>query len=144
LAVDALVLESVYPDIDAALSNRLRVNLGRFAGPIFTPFLTPAFKLLLPPIIGAAPSELRPIDHIAMAGAPILIASGTADAYTTLTEARALFDRASKPKQFDAVAGAAHVDLESYDPGRYWAVVLPFLNRNVKPDRLMHEDISPP
>ncbi len=41
LAVDALVLEAVYPDMDAALSTRLRVRLGRFAGPLFTPLLTP-------------------------------------------------------------------------------------------------------
>ena len=34
------------------------------------PLLASAFKLLLPPILDAAPSELRPIDHIATAGAP--------------------------------------------------------------------------
>ena len=114
------MLESVYPDIDAALSNRLRVNLGRFAGPLFTPVLTPAFKLLLlPPILGATPSELRPIDHIAMAGVPILIASGSVGAYTPLNEAKELFDRASEPKQFWAVEGAGHVDLEQYDPAQY-------------------------
>lgn len=128
LAVDALVLEAVYPDIDAALSNRLRVNLGRFAGPLFTPLLTPAFKLLLPPVLGATPRELRPIDHIAIAGVPILIASGSVDAYTPLTEAKNLFHRASEPKQFWAVEGAGHVDLEQYDRARYWDTVLPFLN----------------
>ncbi|WP_256367039.1 alpha/beta hydrolase [Acidisphaera sp. L21] len=132
LAVDALVLESVYPDIDRALSNRLRANLGRIAGAVFTPILTPAFKLLLPPILGATPSELRPIDHIAQAGVPILIASGTVDTYTPLSEAKALFDRAAEPRQFWAVEGAAHVDLEQYDPARYWSVVLPFLDRHVK------------
>jgi fermentation-respiration switch protein FrsA (DUF1100 family) len=132
LAVDALVLESVYPDIDAALSNRLCVNLGRFAGPLFTPLLTPAFKLLLPPILGAAPSDLRPIDHIAMAEAPVLLASGTLDTYTPIAEAKALFDQAAEPKQFWAVSGAAHVDLEQYDRGQYWTIVLPFLNRYLK------------
>ena len=144
LAVDAMVLESVYPDIDAALSNRLRVNLGRFAGPLFTPLLTPAFKLLLPPILGAVSSELRPIDHIAMTGTPILIASGTLDAYTPLREAKALFNRASEPKQFWAVAGATHVDLEGYDPGRYWAVVLPFLNRHLKRESPARKGIDTP
>ncbi len=61
LPVDALVLESVYPDIEAALSNRLRTGLGTVAGPVFTPLLTPAFELLLPPILGVRPDELRPI-----------------------------------------------------------------------------------
>jgi fermentation-respiration switch protein FrsA (DUF1100 family) len=60
-----------------------------------------------------------------------LIASGTADAYTTITEARSLFDRALEPKQFWPVEGAAHVDLERYNPADYWAHVLPFLTANL-------------
>jgi fermentation-respiration switch protein FrsA (DUF1100 family) len=98
---------------------------------LFTPILTPVFKLLLPPILGAAPRELRPIDRIRMAAAPVLIASGTADPFTPLNEARALFDRAAEPKQFWAVNGAGHVDLEQYDAAQYWNVVLPFLNRYI-------------
>ena len=132
LEVDAIVLESVYPDIDAALSNRLRANLGHVAGPLFTPLLTPTFKLLLPPIICAAPSELRPIDKIRKVNTLLLIASGTADAYTPLDEAKALFDQASVPKQFWGVDGAGHVDLEAYNSTQYWSVVLPFLNRYMK------------
>ncbi len=139
LAVDALVLESVYPDIDAALSNRLRVNLGRFAGPLFTPLLTPAFKLLLPPILGATPNDLRPIAHIAMAAAPVLIASGSIDVYTPLAEAKALFNQASEPKQFWPVEGAGHVDLQQYDPAQYWKIVLPFLNRTLKQEDPTHK-----
>jgi uncharacterized protein len=125
-------IRSVYPDIDAALSNRLRANLGQVAGPLFTPLLTPTFKLLLPPIICAAPSELRPIDKIRKVNTLLLIASGTADAYTPLDEAKALFDQASVPKQFWGVDGAGHVDLEAYNSTQYWSVVLPFLNRYMK------------
>jgi fermentation-respiration switch protein FrsA (DUF1100 family) len=132
LAVNALVLESVYPDIDSALSNRLRVNLGPVAGAIFTPLLTSTFRLLLPPILRAAPGELRPIDRIGTVRAPVLIASGASDGYTPLSEARALFERAAEPKQFWAVDGAAHVDLEQYDVARYWRVVLPFLNKYLR------------
>ncbi len=137
LAADALVLESVYPDMDAALSNRLRVNLGRVAGPLLAPLLASLFETLMPPILGATPGELRPIDHIAVAGVPVLIASGIEDPYTPLAEAAALFDRAVAPKQFWAVAGAGHVDLEQFDPVRYWSVVMPFLDRYVvrRPER---------
>lgn len=127
LNVDALVLESVYPDIDAALANRLRAGLGPVAGPLFTPLLAPVFNLLLPPILGVRPDELRPIDHIEKVAAPLLVASGTADDRTPLSEARALFDRAPEPKRFWAVQGAAHVDLERYDPDQYWRNILPFL-----------------
>lgn len=132
LPVDALVLESVYPDIEAALSNRLRAALGPIAGPVFTPLLTLAFKLLLPPILGVEPNELRPIDHVGSATAPLLIASGTADDRTPISEAQSLFQHAPEPKQFWAVQGAAHVDLERYDPVAYWRVVLPFLSHHLQ------------
>ena len=132
LPVDALVLESVYPDIDAALANRLRTGLGPVIGPLFTPLLTPIFELLLPPILGVRPDELRPIDRIGTVTAPILIASGTADDRTPLNEAQALFDHAPEPKRFWAVQGAAHVDLERYDPSHYWRIVLPFLTEHLQ------------
>jgi pimeloyl-ACP methyl ester carboxylesterase len=132
LDVDALVLESVYPDIDAALANRLRTGLGPLAGPIFVPLLTPTFKLLLPPILGVAADELRPIDRIGRVRAALLVASGTADDHTTIIEAQALFARAPQPKRFWAVQGAAHVDLERYDPPAYWHEVLPFLTDTLR------------
>ena len=129
LAVDAIVLESVYPDIDATLANRLRAGLGLIAGPLLTPVLAPIFERLLPPILGVTPDELRPIDHIGSARAPILLLSGSEDNRTPLAEAQALFDRAPQPKRFWAVQGAAHVDLERFDPNAYWDVVLPFLKQ---------------
>ena len=132
LDVDALVLESVYPDIDAALANRLRAGLGPVAGPLFTPLLVPAFKLLLPPILGVRADELRPIDRIGGIAAPLLLASGAEDARTPLNEAQALFDRAPAPKRFWAAQGAAHVDLERHDPDQYWRNVLPFLDRHLR------------
>ncbi|MSP03416.1 MAG: alpha/beta hydrolase [Acetobacteraceae bacterium] len=127
LPVDALVLESVYPDIDAALSNRLRFHLGPVIGAVFVPILTPLFKWLLPPILGVGPGDLRPLDRIAAATAPLLVASGTLDVHTPIAETAALFARAPDPKQYWPVTGAAHVDLERRDPGAYWRVVTPFL-----------------
>jgi fermentation-respiration switch protein FrsA (DUF1100 family) len=132
LHVDTLVLESVYPDIDAALANRLRRSLGPVAGPLFTPLLTSTFKHLLSPILGVRPDDLRPINAIGQIRAPVLIASGTIDAHTPLVEAQALFDRAPEPKRFWAVKGAAHVDLERFDPQSYWQVVLPFLTETLR------------
>jgi len=132
LKVDALVLESVYPDIDSALANRLRTSLGHLAGPLLTPLLVPAFKLLLPPILGVRPDELRPIDRIGTVVAPLLIASGTVDDRTPLVEAQALFERAPERKHFWAVQGAAHIDLERYSPNEYWRIVLPFLTEHLQ------------
>lgn len=132
LDVDVLVLESVYPDIDAALANRLRAALGSLAGPLFTPLLVPAFKLLLPPILGARPNELRPIDCIGKVMAPLLIASGTADRHTTIAETKMLFERAPEPKKLWMVEGTAHVDLERFCPEQYWETVLPFLTDHLR------------
>jgi fermentation-respiration switch protein FrsA (DUF1100 family) len=132
LTIDALILEAVYPDIDAALANRLRAGLGPLIGPIATPILAPLFKLLLPPIIGVTPAELRPIDRIGSVTAPLLIASGDQDLSTPITEAQDLFDHAPPPKHFWQVHGAAHVDLERVDPPAYWQSVLPFLTEHLQ------------
>ena len=135
LPVDALVLESVYPDIDSALTERLRFHLGRVIGTIFTPVLTRLFEWLFPPILGVSPAELRPIDRIAETRARLLILSGTEDTHTPIAETEALFAHAREPKQYWAVAGAAHVDLERHGPEAYWRVVLPFLTETLRPAR---------
>jgi len=132
LPVDALVLESVFPDIRAALVNRLHIHLGPVIGPALTPVLTPLFRLLMWAVLGVRSSALRPIDRIASVTAPVLIASGTRDASTTIAEAKSLFERATDPKQFWAVEGARHVNLERYNPDAYWQVVLPFITRYVQ------------
>lgn len=122
LAVDALVIESVYPTIESALASRLRRELG-WVGPL----LTPVFTFMLPPVLGVRPDELRPVDHIGAAAAPLLMLSGTEDDRPTLDEATAFYDRAPQPKMFWAVEGAGHVDLERHGPPWYWRRVLPFL-----------------
>ena len=134
LPVDALVLESVYPNIDSALSNRLRTHLGKMIGAMFTPLLTPLFKSLLPPLLGVSPGDLRPVDRIGTVTAPVLVASGTHDTHTTIAEAAALFAHAPEPKQYWAAPGATHADLERQDPEAYWRVVLPFLNERLRRD----------
>lgn len=123
LAVEALVLESVYPTIDAALSNRLRVA----AGVVPATLLAPLFHVLLPPVLGVGAADLRPIDRIGGITAPLLLISGAVDDRTTLAESRALFAAAAAPKRFLAIPGAAHVDLAAHDPALYWGAVLPFL-----------------
>ena len=132
LDVDGLVLESVYADINSALRNRLRVRLGRVIGPLVTPILAPLLEWVMPPILGTQISDLRPIEHAGEIAAPVLIASGTEDAYTPIAEARALSARAPAPKQFWAVENAAHVDLEAFGPDAYWRHVLPFLTARLR------------
>ncbi len=122
LPVDALVLESVYPTIDDAVRDRLRAWLGPI-GPLVTGLVVGG----LLPREGVGAADLRPIDHIGAATAPVFVLAGTDDRYTTLDESRALFERAPAPKEFWAVPGAAHVDLHDFAPAEYERRVGAFL-----------------
>ena len=117
LSADAMVLESVYPTIRDAVADRLRVWLGPFG--VFGSALAPAVIDVVSSDIGVSEDELRPIDHIGAVRAPLLLAAGTDDRYTTIDEARSLFDHARAPKQFWAVKGAGHEDLFAFDPAEY-------------------------
>jgi fermentation-respiration switch protein FrsA (DUF1100 family) len=132
LDVQALVLESVYPDIVSALADRLRTRLPGMLGMMTVPILVPTFKLIMPPILGVRIDDLRPIDRIGSVTAPLFMAAGTADTYTPMAESRALFLRAPQPKEFWAVEGAGHVDLEQFGPDAYWRHLLPFLASYLK------------
>jgi fermentation-respiration switch protein FrsA (DUF1100 family) len=132
--VDALVLESVFPDLRTALINRLHIYLGPVMGTALAPVLAPMFRLLMWAVLGVRATKLRPIDRIAGVMAPVLVASGTRDRSTTIEEARTLFLRATDLKQFWAVEGAGHVNLERYNPAAYWRVVLPFITQYIQPE----------
>jgi fermentation-respiration switch protein FrsA (DUF1100 family) len=126
LDVDALVLESVYPDIGSAIENRIIAVLGPI-GAVVAPPTTALFKLLLPPFLDLSVSDLRPIDRIASVRAPILLAAGTRDDRTTGVEVQAMFARANEPKRLWLVEGAGHVDLEGFAPAQYRDHVLAFM-----------------
>jgi alpha-beta hydrolase superfamily lysophospholipase len=127
LPVDAMILESVYPDIDHALCHRFEVYLGR-AGCL----LTPIYTALMPAVIGVRPSELRPIDRIGTVTAPVLVIAGAADNRTTLAESKDLFAHAKAPKEFWGVSGAGHVDILKYDAAAYARHVMPFLAKYLR------------
>ena len=112
--VSAVVLESMYPTIDQAVADRLRLHLG-FLGPA----LAPIFEVLLQPQLGITAADLRPIDRMGELGAPVLIVGGTRDQHTTRQETEAIFAAASQPKELWLVAGAAHVDLHDFAKEEY-------------------------
>jgi fermentation-respiration switch protein FrsA (DUF1100 family) len=114
LPIDALVIESVYPTAAEAGFNRVALRLGPLAH-VLTPLLLMQFDWRL----GFSPDSLRPIDRIGTITAPLYVIAGTDDRHTTLAESRRLFDRATAPKEFWAVPGAAHVDLHAHAPAEY-------------------------
>ena len=104
------------------------------AGPAAVVVLSPLFKLLLPPVLGVRPQELRPVDRIGEVRAPVLVAAGADDDHTTLAETERLFARVTAGRELWVVPGAGHVDLQRFAPAEYGRVVLGFLERHLRRD----------
>lgn len=126
-APDAVVLESMYPTIEDATTNRLRTVLGPAGAVLAGPLLWQ-----LPLRAGVAASDLQPIGHVAQLGAPVLIASGAQDRHTPWAETVRLFDAAVEPKEIWRVEGAAHVDLHAFAPQAYERRVLEFFSKHLR------------
>jgi alpha-beta hydrolase superfamily lysophospholipase len=126
LPVNAMVLESSFPTIYQATTDRLAMRFG-FLGKLATPLLTCQLK----PRLGIGPDDLKPIEHAAKITVPKLFLAGTADRDTTLPESQALFAAAAEPKQFWRLDGAAHVDLHAFAKAEYEKRVLDFLAANL-------------
>jgi uncharacterized protein len=90
------------------------------------------WHLVTAPILGIAPTDLRPIDHVGRIRAPLLMLIGARDTYTTVAETTAMFARAPQPKSLWIVDGAGHVDLQAHAPEGYRARVLDFLSRHLR------------
>lgn len=124
---DAVVLESMYPTIEEAIADRLRLRLGA-PGTLLAPLLT----LQLEPRLGIEVERLRPLDHIASLGAPLLLIHGTHDQHTLIEEARAVFSRAAEPKELWEIPNAAHVDLHRFAGKEYEQRVGEFLAKYLR------------
>ena len=121
-----MVLEAVYPDVEDAVRNCLRIYLGPIGSP-----LAPLLLLQFRPWLGISAQDLRPVDHIQDLGAPVLIIAGTKDRHTTMAETRRLFEAAKEPKELWLIEGAAHVDLHRFAGGEYEDRVLGVLRQDL-------------
>ena len=129
LEVQAAVLEAVYPSIEAAVDNRLRIRLGSVG-----PWLSPLLLAQLPPRLGVRPADLRPVEHIGELRCPVLLIAGTADEHTTVGDTRQLFVAARQPKELWLIAGANHAGYERIAGDLYAQRLLTFFNRNLRGD----------
>jgi uncharacterized protein len=130
IAADAFVLESVYPTIRQALSDRLATWFGPLG--FAARWLTSPVIDVLAPEIGVTEDELRPIDRIGEVHAPLFVIAGTDDPYTPLVEAESLYAHARGTKTFWAVDGATHEDIHAYKPREYEKRVGSFLARYLR------------
>ena len=126
IEVDALILESVYPSIESAIENRLRIRLD-----VLGTWLAPLLTLQIRPMLGIDTSALQPLQRLRIFHHPVLIISGAADRHTTLAETQALYAAANEPKGLWIVPNAAHVDLQRFAPADYQRHVLGFLAQHV-------------
>jgi fermentation-respiration switch protein FrsA (DUF1100 family) len=126
IEVDALILESVYPTIVDAIKDRIEIRLGRIGR-----FLAPMLYLQIPLRINASLDELKPIDALKKVYVPVFIISGTNDQHTKIDETKRLYEAANEKKRLWLVNGAEHEDLYSYDPIRYEANILDFIDKSL-------------
>ena len=106
-APSAVVLESMYPTIEEAVSNRLRIYRGDYAAN-----LAPLLVEQLPLRLGIALAQLVPIEQTGARHCPILIIAGSADRHTGRNAG--VFSRQRRqPRRCGSVDGAAHVDLHA-------------------------------
>ena len=124
LDVQAVVLEAVYPSIDRAIVNRLRMRTGPVAK-----LVAPLLLLQLRPRLGVGPADLRPADHISGLGCPVLIVGGTLDRHTTVADAELLFAAARQPKELWLIPDAPHVDFLEFAGDEYRRRILAFLEK---------------
>jgi alpha-beta hydrolase superfamily lysophospholipase len=126
LQVNAMILESVYPTIQQAISDRLETRFG-WPGKLGAPLLTWQLK----PRLGFGMGDLCPIQQVGGITVPKLFIAGTEDRLTTPNESKDLFNAAAEPKQLWLVEGAAHVDLHQFAKEEYEKQVLDFLAKNL-------------
>ena len=125
LNIDAIILESMYPDIRSAVRNRVKPWLGHF-GDLPTELMLAQLK----PRLGASVEDLQPIRHMTQLNCPVFIIGGEVDYQTPPDETRNLFEAANEPKSLWVVPGAGHVDLRTFAPEQYEAKVLAFLGQH--------------
>jgi uncharacterized protein len=128
LPADAMVLQAVYPDIRAAIRNRLSAILGTILGTVGEPFLS--YQSLFRQ--GEWPARLSPIRAAAKLRSPTLVIGGGEDQYTPPVETRAMFDAIKAPKEVWIVPGLSHAGISSEQNAPYRARVEAFLLRHLK------------
>lgn len=127
LPLSAVVLESMFPTIREAVSDRLNIYLGPLGES-----LTPLLLWQLPMRLDISPDQLRPIAELPSLHVPLLIAAGSIDRHTTLRETERIYAAASNPKELWVVNGAAHVDLHAFDSKAYEERVSAFLAKHLR------------
>jgi len=139
LYFQAVVLEAVYPSIEVAVENRLRMRFGTLGAT-----LSPLLIVQLRPRLGVSPSDLKPIDRIGRLRCPIFIIGGIVDQHTTVADTQRLYAAAREPKELWLIPDAAHVDYLRTSGAEYQRRVLAFFDRALRTRQPANPPLQPP
>lgn len=120
---DALILESVYADIQSAVRNRLELAFGKVG-----PFLEPMLTWQIPLWCGLSTSDLQPALWSREVRCDALVLAGEEDRRAKPWESEVIFaNLGTTRKRLVKVKGAGHVDLFAYDQAKYSDTLFDFL-----------------
>lgn len=119
---DALILESVYPTIEEAVTDRIESRLGALGK-----LLAPLLYYQIPLRINVPLEKLRPIESLKNIKAPVFIIGGSLDLSTKVTETIRMYDSTNSKKQIWIVDGATHQDMYAYAKQEYESRVSDFI-----------------
>ena len=127
----AMVLEAVYPELHAAVRNRLKLRLVlHLGGEQLASLLAPLLLAQAPLWFGVPSEALTPAQALAGKG-PMLLIAGEHDRHTTLADTTRLLRSGGSDAHLWVVVGAAHQDLHAFDPAGYESRVGSFLARHL-------------
>ena len=129
-APSAVILESMYPTITEAVSDRLRLRLGAPGA-----YLAPLLVWQLPVRLGITSDQLRPIAEISALHAPVMIISGSIDRHTTIDETGRIYNAANQPKELWVVKGAGHINMHAFARETYEEKVSAFFAKHLRQGR---------
>jgi fermentation-respiration switch protein FrsA (DUF1100 family) len=121
------VLQAVYPDLRAAIFNRIAQRTGRALAALGEPLLSYQSW----PRYGVPPGRLAPLEAIRLYRGPVLVIGGTGDRNTPPAETRALYAAAPGPKALWLIEGLDHEAASSLWTDDYRSRVRAFFARSL-------------
>jgi pimeloyl-ACP methyl ester carboxylesterase len=124
---DALILESVYHDLDRAFQNRVGCGY-----PSWFKHFRRGILWFTEYRLGLRVHDVAPIAHIArLAPRPVLLLTGSDDPHAPPDEVQALAEKLPHGCQFHIIPGAGHGDVCKYGGLMYRTLLLTFLERKL-------------
>jgi pimeloyl-ACP methyl ester carboxylesterase len=124
---DALVLDAVYPDIHAAIRNRIALRAGDTLAMLGEPLLSYQSYVRF----GTSPDALSPAKALSRFKGPTLMIGGAEDVYTSPAEVRAMAQKATQLEDVWIIPGQPHGAVSSIYAPEYQARILGFFEKHL-------------